>query len=243
MNAHLRRDECRRSKARAAPVYRAHRCRAARRSYCISMRRLRRRFDRRRRKRGQFPGGPRAAVVISPISFRVHEPVSGGTRLRLCDAFVDAHLSAVRAQEVDAVRTPAKRRRAISRRPGADARDQFLTDLKGQILAVALLDPMPGNGFVSQFCPQSSVQSIAEAWQQISARAAGSRIPMRPRALQPARRSRSALVVPARSVDARPRPKPMPSVSATPAFRWKRMSAGACLMAAVAVRRRNLAIA
>ncbi|ASQ05213.1 alpha/beta hydrolase [Sinorhizobium meliloti WSM1022] len=46
------------------------------------------------------------------------------------------------------------------------ARDQFLTDLKGQILLSPLLDPCLATASFRKFCPQSSVQSIAEGWQQ-----------------------------------------------------------------------------
>lgn len=46
------------------------------------------------------------------------------------------------------------------------ARDQFLTDLKGQILLSPLLDPCLATPSFRKFCPQSSVQSIAEGWQQ-----------------------------------------------------------------------------
>ncbi|HXV28955.1 MAG TPA: alpha/beta hydrolase [Sinorhizobium sp.] len=46
------------------------------------------------------------------------------------------------------------------------ARDQFLTDLKGQILLSPLLDPCLATPSFRKFCPQSSVQSIADGWQQ-----------------------------------------------------------------------------
>jgi acetyl esterase len=46
------------------------------------------------------------------------------------------------------------------------ARDQFLTDLKGQIRLSPLLDPCLATPSFRKFCPQSSVQSIAEGWQQ-----------------------------------------------------------------------------
>ncbi|CCE94568.1 alpha/beta hydrolase [Sinorhizobium fredii] len=46
------------------------------------------------------------------------------------------------------------------------ARDQFLTDLKGQILLSPLLDPCLATPSFRKFCPQGSVQSIADGWQQ-----------------------------------------------------------------------------
>ncbi|ASY61534.1 Esterase/lipase [Sinorhizobium sojae CCBAU 05684] len=46
------------------------------------------------------------------------------------------------------------------------ARDQFLTDLKGQILLSPLLDPCLATPSFRKFCPQSSAQSIADGWQQ-----------------------------------------------------------------------------
>ncbi len=52
------------------------------------------------------------------------------------------------------------------------ARDQFLTDLKGQILLSPLLDPCLATASFRKFCPQSSVQSIADGWHNISANAA-----------------------------------------------------------------------
>jgi acetyl esterase/lipase len=46
------------------------------------------------------------------------------------------------------------------------ARDQYLTDLKGQILLSPMLDPCLATPSFRKFCPQSSVQSIADGWQQ-----------------------------------------------------------------------------
>ncbi|OHV73215.1 alpha/beta hydrolase [Ensifer sp. LCM 4579] len=46
------------------------------------------------------------------------------------------------------------------------ARDQYLTDLKGQILLSPLLDPCLATPSFRKFCPQSSAQSIADGWQQ-----------------------------------------------------------------------------
>lgn len=46
------------------------------------------------------------------------------------------------------------------------ARDQFLSDLKGQILLSPMLDPCLATASFRKFCPQTSVQSIAEGWQQ-----------------------------------------------------------------------------
>ncbi|MCA1405539.1 alpha/beta hydrolase [Ensifer sp. IC3342] len=46
------------------------------------------------------------------------------------------------------------------------ARDQFLPDLKGQILLSPLLDPCMATASFRKYCPQTSVQSIADGWQR-----------------------------------------------------------------------------
>lgn len=53
------------------------------------------------------------------------------------------------------------------------ARDQFLTELKGQILLSPLLDPCLATPSFRKFCPQSSAQSIADGWQQYLGEKAG----------------------------------------------------------------------
>lgn len=46
------------------------------------------------------------------------------------------------------------------------ARDQFLADLKGQILLSPMLDPCLATASFRKYCPETSVQSIAEGWQR-----------------------------------------------------------------------------
>lgn len=46
------------------------------------------------------------------------------------------------------------------------ARDQYMTDLRGQILLSPMLDPCLATASFRQHCPQSSAQSFAEGWQR-----------------------------------------------------------------------------
>jgi len=53
------------------------------------------------------------------------------------------------------------------------ARDQYLTDLKGQILLSPMLDPCLATESFRQYCPQSSAQSIADGWQRYLGQSGG----------------------------------------------------------------------
>ncbi len=46
------------------------------------------------------------------------------------------------------------------------ARDQFMTDLKGQILLSPMLDPCLGTASFRKHCPESAAKSIAEGWEK-----------------------------------------------------------------------------
>lgn len=53
------------------------------------------------------------------------------------------------------------------------ARDQNLTDLKGQILLSPMLDPCLATASFRKYCPESAVQSMADGWQNYLGECAG----------------------------------------------------------------------
>ncbi|MGU3400072.1 alpha/beta hydrolase [Brucellaceae bacterium D45D] len=53
------------------------------------------------------------------------------------------------------------------------ARDQYLTDLKGQILLSPMLDPCLATASFRKYCPESAVQTMADGWQHYLGEHAG----------------------------------------------------------------------
>ncbi len=59
------------------------------------------------------------------------------------------------------------------------ARDQNLTDLKGQILLSPMLDPCLATASFRKYCPESAVQTMSDGWQHYLGECAGFAHPMR----------------------------------------------------------------
>ena len=53
------------------------------------------------------------------------------------------------------------------------ARDQYLTDLKGQILLSPMLDPCLATASFRKYCPESAVQTMSDGWQHYLGECAG----------------------------------------------------------------------